>query len=207
MKPENSSIRKIIAAAALIASPAFAEGQLVERKGVPINPPSESLLNPKTLSSEIKNLGPMRVLKIKSIEQPAQKFDSKNFEPNTRDFGEVCFTSVGPMKPWDSSLLDKDQFVRAMTCEKRDSIVKALGLASVFMKGTGYVCAFIPVPQVQLTAKVIDIASYATSSVALVISVTKCENTMEAKFNAVIKACDDLRAMGIDCQGVDDESF
>lgn len=184
------------------------QASAAERHGITVEAPADgSLLNPKNLSKEIGKLGPMKVLKVHSVEKPLETFDTKSFEPDTSGFGEVCFTSVSPRVPYQLSLAEGDVFVRAMTCEKRDSIVKALGLASVFMKGTSYACAFLPVPQVQLTAKVIDIASYATSSVALVISVTKCENTMEAKFNAVIKACEDLRTMGVDCQGVDNEPF
>lgn len=117
----------------------------------------------------------------------------------------VCFSSVGPWQPWGSSF--RDDINRAWTCESRDSVVKALGFTSVFLKGTSYVCSFTPLPQAQVAAKVFDIASYASSSIGLVVSVTNCENKLEDKFNALIKACEELRTMNIDCQGVDNTPF
>jgi hypothetical protein len=212
LRPKALILAPLLAAASTSAL-ASASENLTERRGVPVTPPSsESILNPKNLSNEIPKHGPMKIVKVHSIERPAVAFDAKNFKADTRGLAEVCFTSIGPKVPYRSLSESEDQFapnfdVRAMTCEKRDSIVKALGLASVFMKGTSYACSFIPLPQVQLTAKIIDISSYATSSVAIVISTTKCENTLEAKFNAVLKVCDELNAMGLDCQGVDNEPF
>lgn len=179
----------------------------VERKGTTMTIDDEtSLLNPKVLSESLKFAKPMKIVAIHSIEEPQNVFDAKNFRTDTSAILDVCFSAVGPFKDYQDRTAG-DPILRTMTCESRDSIVKALGLAAVFMKGTSYVCAFTPLPQAQIAAKVIDITSYATSSVALVVSVTKCENKMEEKFNALLKACETLNTMGANCVGVDDEAF
>lgn len=209
MKAPYSSFAAIVGVLTLTATPLFAEGKPVERRGVTVaSPDSDSILNPKTLTNEIKKLPPMKIVKVNSIERPAKVFDAEHFQADTRALGDVCFTSVGPMIPWGSFReSDAEPMVRTMTCEKRDDIVKKLGFTAVFLQGTGYVCSFIPVPQVQFAGKVIDVASYATSTIALVISTQECVNTMEAKFNAAIKVCDELKTMGVNCLGVENEPF
>lgn len=204
----SATIGTALAVLALATAPALGQDKPVERRGTTVRSPSEdSILNPKNLTKELSNLGPMKVVKVHSIQPPAATFDAKNFRSDTSGLGDVCFTKISPFVPYQDSFTEKLETERAMTCEKRDSIVKALGFTSVFLKGTSMICSFAPVPQVQLTAKIIDIASYATSTVALVISTTTCENTLEVKFNALLKTCDDLKAMNVDCQGVDNEPF
>ena len=209
MKAPHSSFGKMLGLAVLVSTPLYAGEKFTERHGVTISPPKdESILNPKNLTKEISKIGPMKILKVNSIERPTVVFNSDDYQPDTRALGDVCFTSVGPMIPWDSFReSDAEPTVRTMTCEKRDDIVKKLGFTAVFLQGTGYVCSFIPVPQVQFAGKVIDVASYATSTIALVISTQECVNTQEAKFNAAIKVCDELKAMGVNCLGVENEPF
>lgn len=201
-------LRRGILAAGIIGLLPFATpAAAVERKGVPIEIPDEgSVLHPKQLTESLKDAKPARIVAVHSIEQPKMVFDVSYFERDLTGIADVCFSAIGPFKDYQDRTAG-DPIARTMTCESRDSIVKALGLASVFMKGTSFVCSFAPVPQAQIAAKLIDVTSYATSSIALVVSVTKCENKMEEKFNALLKACEDLNAMGARCLGVDDEPF
>jgi hypothetical protein len=156
-----------------------------------------------------KNNGGMR-----APETPLPKTEELNLDYTRSDATAVCFGSIGPWIPWDGDgdtrKLDAPShqpFVRTWTCESRDSVVKALGFAGFFLKGSGYVCSFTPLPQAQIAAKAFDVASFASTSIGLIVSVTTCENTLETKFDALLKACENLRTMGADCQGVDNTPF
>ncbi len=123
--------------------------------------------------------------------------------------GDVCFGSIGPWEPWDGKTLNYngDIFPRAWTCETKDSVVKAIGFASFFLKGSSYVCSMTPLPQAQIAARAFDLASFASTGIALVVSVTKCENTLETKLDALAKACEKMQDMKLNCAGVDDSPF
>jgi hypothetical protein len=121
---------------------------------------------------------------------------------------DVCFGSIGPWEPWDGKTLNfNDTFPRAWTCESRDSVVKALGFTSFFLKGSSYVCSMTPLPQAQVAARAFDLASFASTGIALVVSVTKCENTLETKLDALAKACEKMQDMKLNCAGVDNTPF
>jgi hypothetical protein len=142
---------------------------------------------------------------------PAPPHKKLNLNLALSDATGVCFGAIGPWIPWDgdgdTTKLNQSEFLRSWTCESRDSVVKALGFTSFFLKGSGYVCSLTPLPQAQIAAKAFDVASYASSGISLVVSVTKCENTLETKFDALLKACENLKTMGANCQGVDDSPF
>lgn len=147
-------------------------------------------------------------------ETPAPKTEELNLDSTRSDATGVCFGAIGTWIPWDGDgdirKLDAPShqpFVSTWTCVSRDSVVKTLGLAGFFLKGSGYVCSFTPLPQAQIAAKAFDVASFASISIGLIVSVTRCENTLETKFDALLKACENLRTMGADCQGVDNTPF
>lgn len=157
----------------------------------------------------IKRDGGTRVPEI-----PAPKMEELNLDLTRSEVTGVCFGAIGPWIPWDGDgdirKLDAPSnlpLVRTWTCESRDSVVKALGFSAFFLKGSGYVCSFTPLPQAQIAAKAFDVASFASTSIGLIVSVTKCENTLETKFDALLKACENLQAMGANCQGVDNTPF
>lgn len=191
---------------ALALSSTLAEGA-TERKGIPITLPEDSPLNGKQLTQEL--ISGEKAVDLRKMPSAPFKpaFDSSTFRSDTSGFGTPCFTNVGPWIPADRDAAIESEFQRTMTCESRDSLVKAFAFTSVFLKGTSYVCVFTPLPQAQIAAKVFDIASYASSTVGLVVSAMNCENKLEQKFNALLKTCEELKKMGIDCQGVDDSPF
>lgn len=196
-------IATLILATAISQAPAANE-----RKGDPSAVTPEFVERARKMSDEIVRDNKMQ----KVPDHPAPSLAKLDLDLTRSDVTSVCFGSIGPWIPWDgdgdtSKLNQPMNLPRAWTCESRDNVVKALGFASFFLKGSSMVCSFTPLPQAQIAAKAFDVASFASSGIALVVSVTKCENTLETKFDALLKACDNLRSMGADCQGVDDTPF
>ncbi|SMF63474.1 hypothetical protein [Pseudobacteriovorax antillogorgiicola] len=121
---------------------------------------------------------------------------------------DVCFAGIGPTIPYGLASTARLDFELELACKTRDSIAKAFGASAVFLKGSSYVCKLSPLPQAQVAATAFDISSFAATSLALVVSVTNCDDTsLDRKFDSLVKSCERLRQHGVDCRGVDNTPF
>jgi hypothetical protein len=184
-------------------STAFSAVEGVERKGTPI--PITPEFREKFMRETQEAIEAGKV--VQAPDTPVPELKPLTIDRTRSDAVNLCFASIGPWTPWDGEFGSMPITERTWTCQDRDTMVKALGFTQFFLKGTGYVCSLTPLPQAQVAAKAFDIASFAFSGITLVVSVTKCENTLETKFDALLKACDELKAAGAQCLGVDNTPF
>jgi hypothetical protein len=123
---------------------------------------------------------------------------------------DVCVGDIGQYQPFSPDILSMNDFDfewERMSCKKRDAIVASLGATAVFVKGMSYTCAFVPLPQAQVAARVFDVTSYASASIGFFVSLRECTKSYDEKITVLVEFCEQLRKNGVDCISVDNTEF